>query len=159
MTDVSKPLIKFVYSYLIWINLLIVANALTTNSNFNNDIRQHVTETNTAKNKDNFTDIYSTTIPTVASSKDTHESDGNTSFKKTVTQTYDGEILGTAAAYKLDIREPLIGCSLSEFACSNGKCIPASKFCDRVNDCDDSSDEPRFCTRKSSFACYIENFL
>lgn len=61
-----------------------------------------------------------------------------------------GGILGTAAAYKLDIREPLIGCSLSEFSCSNGRCVPISKYCDRVNDCDDNSDEPRFCTREST---------
>lgn len=67
----------------------------------------------------------------------------------TVTPTKSAEILGTAAAYRMDEREPLIGCSLSEFACSNGRCVPASKFCDRVNDCEDSSDEPRFCTRKS----------
>lgn len=60
------------------------------------------------------------------------------------------EILGTAAAYKLDMRDTSIGCSLSEFSCSNGKCIPISKYCDRLNDCDDSSDEPRFCTRKYS---------
>lgn len=61
-----------------------------------------------------------------------------------------GGILGTPAAYKLDVREPLIGCSLSEFACKNGKCIPASKYCDKVQDCGDGdiSDEPRFCTRK-----------
>lgn len=59
-----------------------------------------------------------------------------------------GGILGTPAAYKLDIREPLIGCSLSEYACKNGKCIPASKYCDKVHDCGDNSDEPRFCTRK-----------
>lgn len=59
-----------------------------------------------------------------------------------------GGILGTPAAYKLDIREPLIGCSLSEFACKNGKCIPATKYCDKVHDCGDSSDEPRFCTCK-----------
>lgn len=66
------------------------------------------------------------------------------------TDIEDGGILGTAAAYKLDIREPLIGCSLSEFSCSNGRCVPISKYCDRVNDCDDNSDEPRFCTREST---------
>lgn len=59
-----------------------------------------------------------------------------------------GGILGTAAAYKLDMRETLIGCSLSEFSCSNGRCIPISKYCDRFDDCDDNSDEPMFCTRK-----------
>lgn len=74
-------------------------------------------------------------------------------LNKTVpTEKNPGEILGTAAAYKLDVREPLIGCSLSEFACTNGQCIPSSKYCDRINDCHDNSDEPRFCTRK-----YINN--
>ncbi|KAH8366126.1 hypothetical protein KR093_009330, partial [Drosophila rubida] len=39
------------------------------------------------------------------------------------------------------------GCSLSEFNCSNGRCVPLSKFCNNNNDCGDGSDEPRFCTR------------
>lgn len=73
------------------------------------------------------------------------------------TQSIDEEVLGTAAAYKLDIREPLIGCSISEFACSNGKCIPSSKYCDRIDDCDDNSDEPRFCTRK--FCAFISFYI
>lgn len=64
-----------------------------------------------------------------------------------------GEILGTAAAYKLDVREPSIGCALSEFTCSNGNCIPSVKFCDRFNDCNDNSDEPRLCTRKWEKLC------
>lgn len=68
-----------------------------------------------------------------------------------------GEILGTAAAYKQDIRQPLIGCSLSEFTCLNGKCIPISKFCDRNNDCDDNSDEPRFCTSEYIFRFIINH--
>lgn len=131
-----------------------VVIALTTNSNFNDDIKQHVTEANIAKNQHNFANIFSTTIPSVTSSKETNEgNDGNISFTKPGIETFDGELLGTAAAYKLDIREPLIGCSLSEFACTNGRCIPSSKFCDRINDCDDSSDEPRFCTRK----CYVDD--
>lgn len=65
-----------------------------------------------------------------------------------------GGILGTPAAYKLDIRDPLIGCSLSEFACKNGKCIPAFKYCDKVHDCGDNSDEPRFCTCKLAVLCF-----
>lgn len=60
----------------------------------------------------------------------------------------DGEVLGTAAPYKIDDRTPLIGCSLSEFTCANGKCVPSSRYCDRINHCGDNSDEPRFCTRK-----------
>lgn len=39
-------------------------------------------------------------------------------------------------------------CSISELTCTNGKCVPLNKFCDNVNDCGDSSDEPRFCTSK-----------
>ncbi|XP_039292120.1 uncharacterized protein LOC111044919 [Nilaparvata lugens] len=38
------------------------------------------------------------------------------------------------------------GCRQSQFACANGRCVPANKFCDAFNDCGDSSDEPRFCT-------------
>ncbi|KRK05369.1 uncharacterized protein Dyak_GE29009, partial [Drosophila yakuba] len=39
------------------------------------------------------------------------------------------------------------GCSLAEFSCSNGRCVPLSKYCNNLNDCGDGSDEPRFCTR------------
>lgn len=69
----------------------------------------------------------------------------NTTFVESLDHA---EVLGTAAAYKLDAREPLIGCSVSEFTCTNSRCIPLSKFCDRNNDCEDNSDEPRYCTRK-----------
>lgn len=37
-------------------------------------------------------------------------------------------------------------CAMSEFTCTNGKCVQLNKFCDNQNDCGDSSDEPRFCT-------------
>lgn len=37
-------------------------------------------------------------------------------------------------------------CSLSQFTCSNGKCVDLNRYCDNVNDCGDGSDEPRFCT-------------
>ena len=33
------------------------------------------------------------------------------------------------------------GCSEQQFQCDNGQCIEAKRTCDRVNDCDDSSDE------------------
>lgn len=72
-------------------------------------------------------------------------------YIKSISQTDvldHGGILGTAAAFKSDVREPLIGCSLSEFACRNGKCIPISKYCDKINDCNDYSDEPKLCSRK-----------
>ncbi|KAH8286094.1 hypothetical protein KR054_002518, partial [Drosophila jambulina] len=39
------------------------------------------------------------------------------------------------------------GCSLAEYSCSNGRCVPLSKYCNNANDCGDGSDEPRFCTR------------
>ncbi|GAB0095570.1 uncharacterized protein DMENIID0001_109660 [Sergentomyia squamirostris] len=41
---------------------------------------------------------------------------------------------------------PVTQCAMSEHTCTNGKCIPLNKFCDNINDCGDSSDEPRFCT-------------
>lgn len=37
-------------------------------------------------------------------------------------------------------------CAMSEHTCDNGRCIPMNKYCDNVNDCGDSSDEPRYCT-------------
>ena len=32
-------------------------------------------------------------------------------------------------------------CDTDEFRCTNGACISAAKKCDRLNDCDDLSDE------------------
>lgn len=45
---------------------------------------------------------------------------------------------------------PVTKCAMSEFTCTNGKCVQLNKFCDNTNDCGDGSDEPRFCTRKFS---------
>lgn len=59
-----------------------------------------------------------------------------------------GDLLGTAAPLKSSGMGSSIGCSMSEFTCTNSKCIPTNKYCDRVNDCGDNSDEPRFCTRE-----------
>lgn len=42
--------------------------------------------------------------------------------------------------------EILKRCRKGEFKCSNGDCIPKSKFCDTVHDCNDNSDEPMNCT-------------
>ncbi|KAJ8725473.1 hypothetical protein PYW08_003656 [Mythimna loreyi] len=39
-------------------------------------------------------------------------------------------------------------CRISEYLCTNKKCIPINRYCDGSNDCGDSSDEPRHCTRK-----------
>lgn len=36
--------------------------------------------------------------------------------------------------------------------CPNGKCIPKTAFCDKINDCDDWSDEPDKCTCGSYLA-------
>lgn len=41
---------------------------------------------------------------------------------------------------------PMTNCSMSEFTCTNGKCVQLNKYCDKINDCGDGSDEPRFCT-------------
>ncbi|XP_072943885.1 uncharacterized protein [Epargyreus clarus] len=38
-------------------------------------------------------------------------------------------------------------CRISEYQCMNKKCVPINRFCDGTNDCGDSSDEPRHCTR------------
>lgn len=34
-----------------------------------------------------------------------------------------------------------VECAANDFTCDNGFCIPASKLCDRTNDCQDASDE------------------
>jgi len=40
-------------------------------------------------------------------------------------------------------------CRPSEFRCSTtGHCVAQDKYCDGENDCDDKSDEPRYCTRE-----------
>lgn len=60
-------------------------------------------------------------------------------------------VLGTAAALKSNDGGHLGAasrCTLAEYTCTNGQCVPANKFCDKVNDCGDNSDEPRFCSRK-----------
>ena len=34
-------------------------------------------------------------------------------------------------------------CSLAQFRCGNGKCIPKEWICDEMNDCEDKSDETK----------------
>ncbi|XP_074031451.1 uncharacterized protein [Leptinotarsa decemlineata] len=38
-------------------------------------------------------------------------------------------------------------CRMMEFTCGNGRCIPLNRYCNNKNDCGDSTDEPRYCTR------------
>lgn len=54
----------------------------------------------------------------------------------------------TAAALRSDYSGSFSKCAISEFKCDNNNCINANKFCNHVNDCGDSSDEPMHCTRK-----------
>ncbi|KPU78217.1 uncharacterized protein Dana_GF10200, isoform B [Drosophila ananassae] len=55
--------------------------------------------------------------------------------------------LGKPANLQMGPNSAPAGCSLAEFSCSNGRCVPLSKYCNNANDCGDGSDEPRFCTR------------
>ncbi|XP_041977811.1 uncharacterized protein LOC121732087 [Aricia agestis] len=57
-------------------------------------------------------------------------------------------------AYDMPAPEPLpvlhgndTRCRISEYQCTNRKCVPINRFCDGSNDCGDASDEPRHCTR------------
>ena len=36
-------------------------------------------------------------------------------------------------------------CKFYEFQCDNGDCVPDDSVCDRVNDCEDNSDEEQGC--------------
>ncbi|KAL4714012.1 hypothetical protein ACJJTC_008366 [Scirpophaga incertulas] len=45
-------------------------------------------------------------------------------------------------------------CRISEYLCANKKCIPINRFCDGSDDCGDSSDESRHCSRKYA-VCFI----
>lgn len=70
----------------------------------------------------------------------------NTTTTEVVGDNEAVHLFGTPAALKSAYSQSR--CSMSEFVCSNGKCVTANKFCDKVNDCGDNSDEPRFCSRK-----------
>ncbi|KAM8808954.1 complement factor I [Eudromia elegans] len=54
----------------------------------------------------------------------------------------------------LECYENVRGCSVGEFRCVNGKCVPLTSTCDGINDCGDLSDELccKAC-RGSSFHC------
>lgn len=156
ISDVLKSFDGFFFKYSIWIAVqtvlvcLICSSSIavitTTSSNFNKEDLRLVTEVDARDLLTSF-NRSTTAAPAVTDSQlQTLDLNyGNTSNADT---SDHGGILGTAAAYKLDVREPLIGCSLSEFSCKNGRCIPITKYCDKISDCDDNSDEPRFCTRK-----------
>lgn len=47
-------------------------------------------------------------------------------------------------------------CKIYEFACINGTCISASKYCNGHYDCVDKSDEPDGCSRKYFIFFYLE---
>ena len=41
-------------------------------------------------------------------------------------------------------------CTMAEFACrSESQCVALDQYCNGVRDCEDGSDEPTGCTRKS----------
>lgn len=42
-------------------------------------------------------------------------------------------------------------CKISEWKCPNGTCIPLSKYCNGIPDCNDKSDEPSGCNGKLTF--------
>ena len=35
----------------------------------------------------------------------------------------------------------LLGCTVAQFTCANGQCVPISARCNNVNECSDGSDE------------------
>lgn len=136
----------FSAAYSVWIVLQIISIFLNTSVCMTNSSTASSEYNNRNNAVYNFTSTehLTTAMPVSKSTSPSIEHE----YQNMSISLVHGGILGTPAAYKSDIREPLIGCSLSEFACKNGKCIPASKYCDRVHDCGDTSDEPRFCTRK-----------
>lgn len=108
---------------------------------------------NTESNSFTSIDALPTALPLKATSSATQYVEGIVKHNQTIIEFNQtkinsndtNEFLATAAALRSDGQ---IGCSLSEFTCTNLKCIPTNKYCDRSNDCGDNSDEPRFCTRK-----------
>lgn len=85
-----------------------------------------------------------TSSPAIINGSSTQAAYSNQTTTNSAANELD-EILVTPAALRSYNTQ---GCTLSEFTCINLRCIPISKYCDRVNDCGDNSDEPRFCTRK-----------
>lgn len=49
-----------------------------------------------------------------------------------------------------------LACGANDFKCGNGYCIPASKHCDRTNDCQDGSDE-RHCSYGLNFSKFTND--
>lgn len=61
----------------------------------------------------------------------------------------NNNIIGrNANSNSIPTSKPKSMCKLSEWKCSNGSCIPLSKFCNGIADCNDKSDEPNECSGK-----------
>ena len=48
----------------------------------------------------------------------------------------------------------LIECPEHHYICDNSTCVPETKWCDGVNDCDDQTDEVDYCKGKLYSCCY-----
>lgn len=86
-----------------------------------------------------------TSSTTIAQRNNSIDDGSDTSEHETI------DVLGTAAALKSNDGGHLGAtsrCTLADYTCTNGRCVPVTKFCDKVNDCGDNSDEPRYCSRK-----------
>jgi hypothetical protein len=57
--------------------------------------------------------------------------------------------LGTLATLTT-VRSAAPACRISEYPCRSGKCVRLDRYCDGVDDCGDNSDEPKFCTGKTT---------
>lgn len=137
-----------------------VAQTTTTPILVNAEPGQNLTATPTA----------TTTTSIVNNSKSTSRNDKNKNiFGSTITQREDVVVVRRQHFYESRHKQqqlqsdqpqllPLVQqqpCSISELTCTNGKCVPLNKYCDNINDCGDSSDEPRFCTSEYLFLFVI----
>ncbi|CAH1400417.1 unnamed protein product [Nezara viridula] len=54
--------------------------------------------------------------------------------------------LSTGMLVVILLASMVAGCRISELMCRNGKCVPSDLYCNGINDCEDGSDEPKYCT-------------